>query len=169
MKNLLAENMRRFKTKNLNEAVELFSGDITTDTQSPEFQSLIVTLDGKKQQLIYNDKQKTAEETAAIAKQEQASLPNRKQLNDLMNLVRPGTGDINIWVDQGVGEQIRYILYNLNDGTDVINVYNNNDTIVSKNDQALNQTFTDKQQPKADYIVLLRNKPMMPTVTVTPK
>jgi hypothetical protein len=168
MKNLLAENMRRFKTKNLNEAVALFSGDITTDTQSPEFQSLIVTLDGKKQQLIYNDKQKTAEETAAIAKQEQASLPNRKQLNDLMNLVRPGTGDINIWVDQGVGEQIRYILFNLNDGSDVMTSVNN-DTIVSKNDQALNQTFTDKQQPKADYIVLLRNKPMMPAVTVTPK
>jgi hypothetical protein len=168
MKNLLAENMRRFKTKNLNEAVALFSGDITTDTQSPEFQSLIVTLDGKKQQLIYNDKQKTAEETAAIAKQEQASLPNRKQLNDLMNLVRPSTGDINIWVDQGVGEQIRYILFNLNDGSDVMTSVNN-DTIVSKNDQALNQTFTDKQQPKADYIVLLRNKPMMPTVTVTPK
>jgi len=168
MKNLLAENMRRFKTKNLNEAVALFSGDITTDTQSPEFQSLIVTLDGKKQQLIYNDKQKTAEETAAIAKQEQASLPNRKQLTDLMNLVRPSTGDINIWVDQGVGEQIRYILFNLNDGSDVITSVNN-DTIVSKNDQALNQTFTDKQQPKADYIVLLRNKPMMPAVTVTPK
>ncbi len=168
MKNLLAENMRRFKTKNLNEAVELFSGDITTDTQSPEFQSLIVTLDGKKQQLIYNDKQKTAEETAAIAKQEQASLPNRKQLTDLMNLVRPSTGDINIWVDQGVGEQIRYILFNLNDGSDVITSVNN-DTIVSKNDQALNQTFTDKQQPKADYIVLLRNKPLMPAVTVTPK
>jgi len=168
MKNLLAENMRRFKTKNLNEAVALFSEDITTDTQSPEFQSLIVTLDGKKQQLIYNDKQKTAEETAAIAKQEQASLPNRKQLNDLMNLVRPGTGDINIWVDQGVGEQIRYILFNLNDGSDVMTSVNN-DTIVSKNDQALNQTFTAEQQPKADYIILLRNKPMMPTVTVTPK
>jgi hypothetical protein len=169
MKNLLAENMRRFKTKNLHEAADaVFTGNLQTDLKSPEFQSLIVTLDGKKHQLIVSPKELTLSRTQMIAKQESAYIPTTEQAADLVDYVLPSVNSLIIWVDQGtdVPQEMRYVQKDLSGGMFADVVTAGDPGVISYNDQPINQT---EPNITSDYTVLLRDEPQRPAVTVRPK
>ena len=167
MKNILAENMRRFKTKNLHEAAAPFGGNPQPDNESPEFQSIILTLDGKKHQVIYMNKGLTLNRTLSIAKQEDAYIPTRNQAFSLINYVSPNITEMIIWIDQGktVSADMQYVQLDLaNNGADIVS--NGNDTIVSYNNLDTNRT---ENGTMGNYTVLLRDNPQLPPVVVTPK
>ena len=165
----LRKNMRRFGTKNLHEAADaVFKGDLQTDLKSPEFESMIVTLDGKKHQLIVSPKELTLSRTQMIAKQESAYIPTRAQAVDLARYVNPSVNSLIIWVDQGtdVPQEMQYVQIDIGARgfSDVVTA--GDPGVISYNDQPINQT---ELNITSDYTVLLRDEPQRPAVTVRPK
>ena len=164
----LRKNMRRFGTKNLHEAADaVFKGDLQNDLKSPEFQSLIVTLDGKKHQLIVSPKELTLSRTQMIAKQESAYIPTTEQAADLVDYVLPSVNSLIIWVDQGtdVPQEMRYVQRDLSGGMFADVVATGDPGLISYNDQPINKT---EPNITSDYTVLLRDEPQRPAVTVRP-
>jgi hypothetical protein len=167
----LRKNMRRFGTKNLHEAADaVFTGNLQADLKSPEFKSMIVTLDGKKHQLIVSPQELTLSRTQMIAKQESAYIPTRAQAADLASYVKPSVNSLIIWVDQGtdVPQEMQYVQIDLGGGgfSDFKQISATDGEVISYNDQPLNQT---ELNITSEYVVLLRDEPQRSAVTVRPK
>lgn len=140
LKNILAENMRRFKTKNLLENADR-KGNIKIDGESYYVEVYIGAY--------------TKKDAVKLAKKTGLAIPDRQQANQLVRFINssggisPGT----IWIDQNpnldqndLSKEMHYVLYSLDDeGSDVV---------------TLHQTRTGSAVPKpnkdiADAVVLL--------------
>lgn len=168
---MLRKNLRRFGVKNL--AENAFQGepvepeDDTVTVYQNKFDMVNLKINGQMRQLLWMDKGKTLQQVLDMAREEEAYIPQRNQIESLRNLITPGTVVGDIWIDQGAELETmppadangdtnsnptgRYVLFNLSDNSDVI---------------------VDTAQGKdvlSQHVVLLRNKPYKPTITVTPK
>ena len=118
MKNILLENMRRFRTKNLNETAMAFDGE-TLDEQHPYFdQIIVVTIDGEQMELLFSNKPYDLNSASQLRLKEKAEFPNRDQIDELNGLLKPGSNVGAIWVEQSLTADMenldmRYILMDL--------------------------------------------------------
>ena len=131
LKNILAENMRRFGTKNLNET---FSGDVSNSLTKSNVNWLSKTLvslefRGKSGshnkgliELLYSEDLFSAEQARQIAKQENADFPNVGDLEFLNKYKTSGYTVGEVWCDAQIGS---LEVQNFEDP--VINVYSNKD------------------------------------------
>jgi hypothetical protein len=124
LEKLLAENMRRFGTKNLREGAMAFEGDPISG--HPFFdQTIVVDLDGKKMELLFSNKPYDMTEVDALASKENAKLPTFGQLDSLSNLVMPGYTVGTIWYEMSYDSEMenyameRFRLYDLSNKSDV--------------------------------------------------
>ena len=122
LEKLLAENMRRFGTKNLQEAAAAFEGEPMA--KHPYFdQTIVVDLDGEKMELLFSNKPYTIDAAMQLALKEKAELPNRKQIDALNAMILPGSTVGAIWVQQDFDRDMenldmRYILMDLSTKAD---------------------------------------------------
>ena len=131
LKNLLAENMRRFKTKNLNETV--FTGE---DEPKMIGQISIVTIyiNNKKHELLSEVNAYSLAETMELARKYSAYIPSRSDIDALQDAIIPGERVGDIWIAQKAGKSaimpqmdqpelakdLPYVLFNLSDNADVV-------------------------------------------------
>ena len=119
LEKLLAENMRRFGTKNLREAAAAFEGEPTEMSKHPYFdQTIVVEIDGEKMELLYSNKPYTLNAASQLGLKEKANLPNRDQIDALNQLILPGKSVGSIWVEQSYDRDMesldmRFILMDL--------------------------------------------------------
>ena len=154
---ILRNNLRRFGVKNLaenafqGEPVE-DEGDTVTVYQN-KYDMVNLKVNGQMRQLLWLPMKKNLQQALDLAREDDAYLPTNEELASLQKLIRPGETVGNIWVDQGndAPANMRYVLFNLSDGADV----------VSNN--------TAPQNTVSDAVVLLRKTPMTGAVRVSPK
>jgi hypothetical protein len=101
MKNILAENMRRFGTKNLNES---FSGDVSnspTKSNVKWTQKRYVNLGPEKivTELLFTRDKLTADEARRVANQEDARIATLADLDYLKEYKTSGAVIGNVWED----------------------------------------------------------------------
>ena len=154
---ILRKNLRRFGVKNLaenafqGEPVE-DDGDTVTVYQN-KYDMVNLKVNGQMRQLLWLPMKKNLQQALDLAREDDAYLPTKEELDSLQKLIRPGETVGNIWVDQGndAPANMRHVLFNLSDGADV----------VSNN--------TAPQNTVSDAVVLLRKTPMTGAVRVSPK
>jgi len=123
MKNILLENMRRFRTKNLNETAMAFDGE--TLSKHPYFdQTIVVTIDGEQMELLFSNKPYDLKSASQLRLKEKAEFPSRDQIDALNALLLPGSNVGAIWVRQSATTDMenldmRFILMDLSTKSDV--------------------------------------------------
>lgn len=124
LEKLLAENMRRFGTKNLREGAMAFQGDPISG--HPFFdQTIVVDLDGKKMELLFSNKPYDMTAVDALASKENAKVPMHTQLDELRSLIQPGYTVGTIWYEAPFSSEMenyaveRFRLYDLSNNSDV--------------------------------------------------
>lgn len=154
---MLRKNLRRFGVKNLaenafqGEPVE-DEGDTVTVYQN-KYDMVNLKVNGQMRQLLWLPMKKNLQQALDLAQEDDAYLPTKDELDSLRKSIRPGETVGDIWVDQGndAPENMRYVLFNLSDGADVVS-----------NNAVPRDTVSDA-------VVLLRKTPMTGAVRVSPK
>ena len=155
----LRNNLRRFGVKNLKEnafegePIEP-EGDTVTVYQS-KYDMVNLSVNGQMRQLLWMDKGKSLQQVLSLAREEDAYLPTRDELDSLQKSIKPGELVGEIWIDQGPSApaNMQYVLFNLSDSADVM---------VVNQGQGPRDTYSQ-------HVVLLRKTPMKRPVTVSPK
>ena len=130
LKNILAENMRRFGTKNLSETA--FSGN---DLKMIGQISIVkIYINNKECELLYEDTPYSLAETMELARKYSAYIPSRRDIDALQDAILPGKIVGDIWIAQKSGQSaimpsmdqekplkdLPYVLFNLSDNADVV-------------------------------------------------
>jgi hypothetical protein len=152
LKNILAENMRRFGTKNLSETVFTGKGE-------PKM-SRLAYINDKRYELLYEDTAYSLKETMELARKYNAYIPSRSDIGGLQDAILPGKTVGDIWIAQKEGKsaimpqmdqpelskELPYVLFNLSDNADVL---------ISRSDHNPDVTGVYKGE-NAECLVLLR-------------
>jgi len=130
LKNILAENMRRFGTKNLNETVFTGEGE---PKMIGQISIVTIYINNKKHELLYEDAAYSLAETMEKAREYKAYIPSRRDIRALHDAILPGERVGDIWIAQKEGysaimpqmdqpepdKDMPYVLFNLSDNADV--------------------------------------------------
>jgi len=130
LKNILAENMRRFGTKNLNETVFTGEGE---PKMIGQISIVTIYINNKKHELLYEDAAYSLAETMELARKYSAYIPSRSDIDALQDAIIPGERVDDIWIAQKAGKSAimpqmdqekpfkenPYVLFNLSDSADV--------------------------------------------------
>ena len=157
LKNILAENMRRFGTRNLNETKFRGEGE---PKMIGQISIVPIYINNKECELLYEDTPYSLNETMALARKHSAYIPSQTDLKALHNAIVPNERVGDIWTAQIGGKsaimpqmdqpapekQLPYILFNLTDMAHVQIVHNGRDP---------NATGVFEGE-KAEELVLLR-------------
>ena len=131
LKNILAENMRRFGTKNLSETV--FSGE-GEPKMIGQLSIVLIYINNQLHELLYEDAAYSLAETMEKAREYKAYIPSRRDIRALHAAIHPNERVGNIWIAQKEGysaimpqmdqekpfKENPYVLFNLSDTADVL-------------------------------------------------
>ena len=132
LKNILAENMRRFGTKNLSETVFTGEGE---PKMIGQISIVPIYINNKKHHLLWEVKAYSLAETMELARKHRAYIPSQSDIDELQDAILPGETVGDIWIAQKVGKSaimpqmdqpelakdLPYVLFNLSDNADVFN------------------------------------------------